>query len=203
MGTMQERLGKPVSRRDTRAKNHSAAVSEEELKQFEQGWTNMMVKIWTERINMLRINDSGALRSSMSAQALLEGAKKTIQHSFLAYGKYVDDGTGREFGSGYTDSLGRSYDFNRQSNGTLPFLTPGGEDYRREHGLDKPKKVGPAWGGRVAGGKARKPQEWFYRKFYASRMVLNEVERSFYGQEYKGMMATALDELFGQTRILL
>lgn len=203
MGTMAERLGKPVSGADTRRRHSSSRVSEDELRRFEEGWTKMMVTIWQEKLQLLQVDDTGSLRASIEARALLDGAKKSIEHAFLEYGKFADDGTGREFtNTGYTDSLGRHYESSRQADGTLPFLLPGGEDYRREHGLDKPKKVGPAWGGRVAGGHPRRANEWFYRKYYASRMVLNELEQQYYGNAYLGMMATGLDELTGQLRVL-
>ena len=203
MGTMAERLGKPVSSADTRHRHSSSRVSEEELRRFEEGWAKMMVTIWQEKLQLLGVEDTGTLRASIEARALLDGARKSIEHSFLAYGKYADDGTGREFtNTGYMDSLGRHYASSRRSDGTLPFLLPGGEEYREEHGLDKPKKVGPAWGGRVAGGHPRRANEWFYRKYYASRMVLNELEQQYYGNAYLGMMTTALDELTSQLKIL-
>ncbi len=86
--------------------------------------------------------------------------------------------------------------------GTLPFLLPGGEQYRAEHGLDKPKRVGPAWGGRIAGGHPRKPKPWYWSKYYASRMVLNELERDYFGNAYLGMMTTAIDQVFNRVRVL-
>ena len=203
MGTTAERLGKPVSGADTRRRHASSRIPEDELKKFEEGWAKMMVTIWQEKLQLLQVNDTGSLKGSIEAKILLEGAKKSIEHSFLAYGKYADDGTGREFtNTGYTDSLGRHYTSSRQADGTLPFLLPGGEEYRAEHGLDKPKKVGPAWRGRVAGGHPRRANEWFYRKYYASRMVLNEMEQQFYGSQYLGMLSTAIDELTGQLRVL-
>lgn len=204
-GGWDERELQQARRMERRGRGRSSSVgSEEELKRFEEGWAEMMVTIWQEKMQLLQVEDSGSLKSSIEAKALLEGAKKTIQHSFLAYGKYADDGVGREFtNTGYTDSLGRHYASSRQADGTLPFLLPGGEEYRAEHGLDKPKKVGPAWGGRVAGGHPRKAKEWFYRKYYASRMVLNELERDYYGNAYLGTMTVALDEVMGQTRIVL
>ena len=203
MGTMAERLGKPVSGADTRRGHASSRIHEDELRRFEEGWAKMMVTIWQEKLQLLQVNDTGSLKGSIEAKLLLDGAKKSIEHSFLMYGKYADDGTGREFtNTGYTDSLGRHYTSSRQTDGTLPFLLPGGEEYRKEHGLDKPKKVGPAWGGRVAGGHPRRANEWFYRKYYASRMVLNEMEQKFYGDSYLGMMTTALDEVLGQVRVL-
>ena len=203
MGTMAERFGKSVSGADTRRRHSSSRIPEEELKRFEEGWTKMMVTIWHEKLQLLGVHDTDALRNSIEAKALLEGAKKSIEHSFLAYGQYVDDGTGREFtNTGYTDSLGRHYASSRQADGTLPFLLPGGEQYREEHGLNRPKKVGPAWGGRVAGGHPRKAQEWFYRKYYASRMVLNDLEREYYGNQYLGMLTTGVDSIMDQVRIM-
>ena len=203
MGTIAERLGKPVSGADTRRRHASSRIPEDELKKFEEGWAKMMLVIWQEKLQLLKVNDTGALRSSLQAKLLLEGAKKSIEFQFLKYGKYQDDGTGREFtNTGYTDSLGRHYNSSRQIDGTLPFLLPGGEEYRQQHGLDHPKKVGPAWGGRVAGGHPRRANEWFYRKYYASRMVLNDMERQFYGEAYLGMLPTAIAGDLDQVRVL-
>ena len=213
MGTMPERLGKAVSGSDGRRRRASSRITEEDLRRFEEGWAKMMVTIWQEKLQLLGVEDTGSLKGSIEAKALLDGAKKSIEHSFLMYGKYADDGTGREFtNAGYTDKNGRTYPFNRPdsmgriytssrlTDGTLPFLD---DQYRQEHGLDRPKKVGPAWGGRVAGGHPRRANEWFYRKYYASRMVLNELERDYYGNAYLGTMTVALDEVMGQTRIVL
>lgn len=187
-----------------RGGSSSPVAIDNDLKRFEEGWAQMMTLIWQEKIQLLRVNDSGALQASIEYRTLLDGVKKTIQHQFLKYGKYSDDGVGREFNNeGYIDSLGRCYGPSRRADGTLPFLLPGGEEYREEHGLDKPKKVGPAWGGRVAGGHPRKAKEWFYRKYYASRMVLNEMERDYYGNAYLGMLTTALGEITGQAKIVL
>ena len=192
-------------RRSSSGRNFEKQL-EKERDNFRRQWTHNMVRYWQERIDKLGINDHGSLRSSIVGM-LHSGPMTTIEHAFLVYGKYVSDGVGREFGNGYTDSMGRTYGSNRGGEGTwsagqLPFLLPGGEAYRKEHGLDKPKKVGPAWGGRVAGGHPRKKNDWFFRKYYASRMVLNEIEAAFFGKEYQGMMTQAVDELFGKTRFM-
>lgn len=195
-----------VSRRE--AGRRHRVPQEEDRERYLQAWKDNMVAYWKERIDKLRVIDTGNLRSRIEGELLLQGAKATITHSFPAYGKYIDDGTGREFtNTGYTDSLGRTYSSSRGGEGTwnsgqLPFLLPGGEQYREEHGLDKPKKVGPAWGGRKAGGHPRKAKPWFWRKYYASRMVLNDLEQEFFGEQYMGMLTTALDEVFQKTRTL-
>lgn len=177
----------------------------QELGKFRQQWTANMVRYWQERIDKLRVNDTGRLRSSITGM-LHPGPITTIEHTFLVYGKYISDGVGREFGVGYTDSLGRTYDSHRGEGtlnmGQLPFLLPGGESYRKEHGLDSPKKVGPKWGDRVAGGHPREKRDWFFRKYYSSRMVLNEIEFAAYGQAYQGMIAMACDELFKTVRMV-
>lgn len=192
------------NRRQSYRRGRVQAMSELEL--FRKQWTQNMVRYWQERIDKLRINDSGALRSSIVGM-LHSGPVTTIEHSFLVYGKYISDGVGREFGKGYTDSMGRTYSSSRGGEGTwnagqFPFLLPRGEAYREKHGLDKPKKVGPAWGGRVAGGKPHEKRDWFFRKYYASRMVLNEIEAAAYGQAYQGMLTQAVDGLFHRTRFL-
>ena len=182
-------------------------VQWEDRERHLQAWKDNMVVYWKERIDKLRVIKSGNLRSRIEGELLLRGAEATITHSFPAYGKYVDDGTGREFSDeGYVDSLGRTYESSRGKgtwqSGQLPFLLPGGEDYREEHGLNKPKKVGPAWGGEKAGGHPRKAKPWFWRKYYASRMVLGELEQEFFGNQYQGMLTAALDEVFSRTRMI-
>ena len=192
------------NRRESYRRGRVQAMSELEL--FRKQWTQNMIVYWRERLDRLRINDTGRLRSSIQGM-LHPGPVTTIEHSFLVYGKYVSDGVAREFGRGYTDSLGRTYGSSRGGEGTwnggqLPFLLPGGEAYREKHGLDHSKKVGPAWGGREAGGQPHQKRDWFFRKYYASRMVLNEYEAAAYGEAYQGMMTQAFDQLFNTVRVV-
>ena len=194
--------GLQEARRAERIASRGRIPKDERSKYIEE-WTKNQVKFWIERIDRLRVFGTGNLRSNIEYRLLLEGAKAMISFRFPMHGKYQDDGTGREFtNEGYIDSWHRYYGPKREADGTLPFLTPGGEQYRAEHGLDKPKRVGPAWGGRIAGGHARKPQEWYFKKYYAGRMVLNELERNYYKESYLGMMTYALDQVFGQVRVL-
>lgn len=193
-----------TERRQRYRRGRVQAMSELEL--FRQQWTRNMVTYWQERMDKLRIHDTGALRSSITGM-LHSGPITTIEHSFLVYGKYISDGVAREFGKGYTDSLGRTYTSSRGGEGTwnrgqLPFLLPGGEAYREKYHLDTPKKVGPKWGGREAGGQPHVKRDWFFRKYYSSRMVLNEMEMAAYGDAYQGMLTQAVDALMGRTRIM-
>lgn len=192
------------NRQLSRRKNLARTLREIQL--MEEEITRNQVRYWQERIDKLRINDTGALRSSIVGM-VHTGPVTTIEHSFLVYGIYVSNGVAREFGEGYTDSMGRYYASNRGGEGTwnwgqLPFLLPGGEHYRETHGLNKPKKVGPAWGGKVAGGHPHNARDWFFRKYAAMRHVLNEMEANYYGQAYQGMLTTAVDNLMKRTRYL-
>ncbi len=193
-----------IEQHGRRRKNLPRSLREIQL--MEEEITQNQVRYWQERIDKLRINDTGALRSSIVGM-VHTGPVTTIEHSFLVYGIYVSNGVAREFGEGYTDSLGRYYASNRGGEGTwnegqLPFLLPGGEHYRETHGLNKPKKVGPAWGGKVAGGHPHNARDWFFRKYAAMRHVLNEMEMAAYGTAYQGMLTTAIDGLMNRTRVL-
>ena len=168
-----------------------------QLQQIERQWTQNMGVYWRERLQKLRVYDTGALYNSIVGM-IHQGPNTTIEHQFLLYGKYIDDGVGREFGTNWYSRGGEG----TWNAGQLPFLLPGGEEYRERHGLNKPKKVGPAWGGRVAGGHPRQKKPWFFKKYYASRMWLNEVEAAAYGQAYQGVIASAFDQLTGQIRLL-
>lgn len=188
-----------IERRESRRRGYrsSRACAMIELERFRRQWTDNMVKYWQERIDKLRINDTGQLRSSIMGM-IHQGPSTTIEHSFLVYGIYVSNGVGREFGSNWNSRGGEG----TWNSGQLPFLLPGGEAYRAKHGLDKPKKVGPAWGGRVAGGHPREKRDWFFRKYASSRMVLNEMEAAAYGEAYQGMLTQAVDSLMHRTRFL-
>ena len=149
--------------------------TEEELRQWEREWSDMMVNIWTENIMRLGIVDTGNLMRSLTGRVVQTTDQKEMIHEFALYGIYVARGTGR----GYTPG----------NPGDLPFL---GESYRIEQGLDKPRKVGPAWGGRVAGGKKR---NWFLRKYLRSMYVLAEMERNVYGEMFMGNLSNVLDAI--------
>lgn len=182
--------------------------NERELQKFEKEWTENMLVYWRERMERLRIIDTGALHSSVVG-LLHPGHPTTIEHSFLLYGKYVSEGVGRNFLK------------SKRADGTIPFLLPGGEDYRKENRLDRPRRIGPAWhrsknspgdaANHEAGGRPMKfnpvtgkyeERDWFFRKYYASRMNLNDFEAAYYGRTYQGMMTTAVQELLNQVRVL-
>ena len=182
--------------------------NEKELQKFEQEWTDNMSVYWRERMERLRVIDTGALYSSVVG-LLHPGPQTTIEFKFLMYGKYVSEGVGRNFLK------------SKRADGTIPFLLPGGEDYRKENRLDRPRRIGPAWrrsrnspgdsSNHEAGGRPMKfnpttgkyeERDWFFRKYYASRMNLNEFEVAYYGKTYLGMLTQGIDEVMNQVRVL-
>lgn len=199
MGTPYERLGGRVDGVGRSRKKHY--FNEQEIKLYEREWSKMMIDIWREKIQQLDISDTGALRDSFT-ELVTTGKVTTIEHKFLQYGIFVAAGVSPAFvwkywagnipkgGSGNTprERIGDS--------GQLEFLD---KSYRQEHGLDEPKKVGPSWGGRVAGGTPKGKRDWFFRKYYYSIRRLNLEESAFYGRAYQGLMSSFLDELFGGT----
>lgn len=163
----------------------------EELKKFEEEWTENMCVYWRERMQRLHVWDTGNLNHSLQG-TLHAGNPTTIEHKFAMYGIYVAAGVGGNMQ-------------NRIEGGHLEFFDPA---YREEHGLDKPKQVGPAWSkasvkfprnakGRViAGGHPRERRNWFSYKYLSSVRKLNEVEAAAYGDLYQGALASALEEIF-------
>lgn len=154
--------------------------TEEELRKWEEDWSDMMVTIWTENILRLGIVDTGNLMRSLTGRVVAGSDRVELVHEFALYGIYVARGTGR----GYTPG----------NPGDLLFLN---DAYRKEHSLDKPRKVGPAWGGRVAGGHPRsKKRNWFLKKYVRSIYVLAEMERNVYGEMFMGNLSNVIESVF-------
>lgn len=110
-------------RRSGRNDNRPKATPEDRRK-YEDAWAKMMVDIWQEKIDRLRVVDTRTLRQQMTERVTEGGsAMTTIQHRFMMYGIYQDCGVGR----GYEHGNG----------GNLEILN---DDYRIEHELGEPRK---------------------------------------------------------------
>ena len=168
------------------------AEAVDELLKYERGWTEAMGTFWRERMERLRTIDTGALYASIKGR-VEQGTLTTIEHNFLQYGIYVAAGVGPAHEWYKWTKAQNGPKTHRINNGDLNFL---GEQYRIDNHLDKPKKVGPAWGGRIAGSEPKGRRDWFSQKYYASVMKLNEHEAEFYGETYNGLMSSALTEMF-------
>lgn len=170
---------------------------------YTKAWAEKMALIWQERIARLRLVDTGQLLRSVKAM-VSPGAETAIELQFMLYGLHVARGVGRNFLR------------SRQGGGSVPFLLPGGELYRKQHGLDRPKPIGPAWhrsknspgsaSKREAGGrpmrynpvKANYTQRDFHSApLYRSRLVLGEAMQRIYGQHFQGLLIEAAKQLGG------
>ena len=159
-------------------------VSEQDIREWEKGWAEMMVTIWRENMLRLGIVDTGHLQRTLSHNVADASGQITIAHEFMLYGIYVARGVGK----GYT----------RGNGGDLEILD---KSYRKAHGLNKPRKRGPKWGGGMTSGKPRKKRDWFSRRYLRSLYVLSEVERDLYGAAYMGTMSNVVQAMFGNGSI--
>lgn len=137
-----------------------------DLAAYEKAWTNKMVQIWEEKLLMLGVYSSGALVGSLSSA--VQGDLMTFR--FLQYGIYVDSGVGYAY---------------KGHGGDIEFL---GEAYRELHGLNEPRKVGPAWGGGYTSGKPRQKRPWFNKKFFSSTMRLKADLQRIVGDTFTGIV---------------
>lgn len=67
-------------------------------RQYAEGWMNMMVTIWQEKIQEYEVYDTGALIQSFQTDLSKwadDSDKGSIVHKFLKYGIYAERGHGR------------------------------------------------------------------------------------------------------------
>ena len=140
-------------------------------KEYIKAWTDMMIEIWQEKIIKHNIVRTGSMLSSFSSSTSSDSALI----KWAGYGLYQAFGTGR----GYA----------RDNGGDLLFLDA---EYRHQHRLDKPRKVGPAWGGYKTSGKPRKRRNWYSHKLYTSLEVFRKAMTDIYAHE---VINTIVEEL--------
>lgn len=147
------------------------ATPEDRLK-YQEAWSKMMVDIWRDKIDRLRVVDTRTLRQQITEQVTVNAPDiTTIQHRFMDYGIYQDCGVGRGFeihGKKYKDG---HVGYNK---GDLELLN---KDYRDERGM----------------GDSRKPREWFSRSYFVSKRVLDEQMVYMYGEEFCSMIVDAVE----------
>jgi hypothetical protein len=129
----------------------------EDLNKYTDEWTRTQLMIWREKIERMKIVRTGALHESFTDTINRSAEGTTITMKFARYGIFQAMGVGR----GYVHGNG----------GDLEFLD---KDYREEHGLNKPRKVGPAWGDYMTSGKPRVARDWMTKKLYMSTMAMVE-----------------------------
>lgn len=173
-------------------------ISEEDKQKFEEGWTKMMGEYWRERLMRMHLIDTGTLYGSIKGQLSADGENVSIAHSFVEYGIRVAAGTSPAFKWrlwGHNAKIRGKQERERVGSGQLEFLDP---TYRRTHGLEEKKRVGPAWGGRLAGGNPKGRRDWFFGKYWSSVQTLNEFEAMYYGTAYLGLVASLLQEVMAR-----
>lgn len=73
-----------------------------DFEKYIDGWADMMLTIWAEKMAQLGIHDTGALEQSLRTEVIRQAGGDTtkINHFFLYYGHYVARGVGKEFNQG-------------------------------------------------------------------------------------------------------
>lgn len=135
----------------------------EQLQEYTRGWYDMMVKIWTQRIQEMGIVDTGRLLASVKGTGLnTDGTGATAQFQFVFYGIYMDRGTG----NGY--SRADNPNSKRNEKGQLQILD---KAYRKEHKM----------------GKAREKRPWFSVSWRISQKVIARQYIKTIGDQFVGM----------------
>lgn len=147
----------------------------EDSDKFVRGWTKEMLIIWREKIERFRMIRTGAMHGSLDSIIRGTAEGKMIEFAFAKYGVYQAFGVG--------------YGYAQDNGGDLKFLD---KDYRREHKLDVPRKVGPAWGGYFTSGNPRKRRDWIHPKLYVSQKVLVEMLTKIHSEIVAAMVSNGL-----------
>lgn len=176
--------------------NRQMGMTQRDIDAWNQAWAENMLHYWRERMQRVGvIPDTGELQRSLQYK-VTTGQITNIEHRFAMYGIYVSRGSSPAFS---WELWGHNKPKTPRERGTgmlatnagqLEFLEPG---YRREHGLDQKKRVGPAWGGRLAGGEPIGARDWWAKKYAYSLFRLNETNAAEYGELYQGYLLTAFE----------
>ena len=82
-----------------------SSTSEDRVK-YREAWAKMMVTIWREKIERLRVIDTYKLHQEITENVTSAGSElSTIQHKFMEYGIYQDCGTGNGYRKGNGGNL--------------------------------------------------------------------------------------------------
>lgn len=142
------------------------ATPEDRLK-YQEAWSKMMVDIWREKIDRMRVVDTRTLRQQITERVTANGSDiTTITHNFVKYGIYQDCGVGR----GYE----------RNNGGDIIEL---GKKYRENNGLGETRKA-REWFSRsyFASKKVLNEQMvYMYGEEFCS-MIVDVVEKSFHSR---------------------
>lgn len=82
----------------------------EARRKYVTAYNSTMIRIWKEKIALLKVIDTGALYNSVVELGMNADAKitsVTLKQSFNLYGIFVDSGTGRNTSLGNPGDIGR------------------------------------------------------------------------------------------------
>ena len=97
--------GRRNRKRDKRNDDRPYSTPEDRRK-YQEAWSKMMVDIWREKIQRLRVHDTYLLRNDITENVTSDGAHLAlIQHKFMEYGIYQDCGVGRGYEHGNEGNL--------------------------------------------------------------------------------------------------
>lgn len=156
--------------------DNTAQQIEQQQREWIDAWSKKMIQIWQDKLSYWNIRRTGTLMGSFKEAVSHNGLSANILMRFLRYGIYQAYGTGRGYAQG--------------NGGDLRFLDPA---YRREHRLDVPRKVGPAWGGYYTSGEPRQRRDWFNPKLFGSLMRMRETMAKMIGEEAAAVICEALE----------
>ena len=161
------------------------------IRTYSREWYDKMVEIWRDRLNVMGIRDTGALRQSVRQGTFnIEDAGGAMTFLYLSYGIYVDLGVGNGYrhGNGVADlnsrassqpaarsaaKAGAGKKAAVKNGGDLQILNP---VYRHEHKLTRQRK--------------RRP--WFNVSWFISVQVLKEKLGELIGEEFSGLFDNLL-----------
>lgn len=92
----------------------------DEIREYSEAWVRTMLMIWREKIERLKVINTGALHESFSSAISSANSEQVLMMKFFQYGIYQAMGVG----NGYKHGNG----------GDLEFL---GKEYREKHKLGK------------------------------------------------------------------
>ena len=149
------------------------------VKKYDEGWGNMMIDIWRNRINMYHAVRTGQLRSSVGGGLQhIQNINAEFRFHFVNYGMHVENGVGNGYAKG--------------NNGDLIFLDEGikdgtGINKRELYGYNKGRRAGSAKNAYSTMGMARERRPWFTPSWWYSRKVIGRQMVDLIGESYVGM----------------
>lgn len=151
---------------------------------YAEAWTDKMVEIWTEKIERLRVIDTGALHESFDRDVRNVTDGSMIAIRFLEYGLAQEFGVG----NGYFHDNG----------GDLEILDP---EYRKTHGLNKPRRAGYRHSPHMSSGKPRARRRWFQVKYFTSVNAMVEALARIGGDHAAAAISDTLLAKYSSARL--